>query len=118
MPIFLSGTWEDQRVAWGTHRAPTPHGGAAGLGLRQHMVWGPHGPPLTLLPPLPSSLPTKHSHIRKNRVLAVLALGFSISFLSPSLLLRFGAFALRYVTPPLIQIEFCLVDYMLSILLL
>ena len=83
----------------GTHRATTPHGGAAALGPRQHMVWDPQGPPLTLLPPQPFSLPTKHPAIEKFRVLAALALGFLISLLSPSLLLRFGAFSLRYVTP-------------------
>jgi hypothetical protein len=43
---------------------------------------------------------------------------FSISLLSPSLLLRFGAFVLRYVTPSIVQVEFCLVEYFLSILAL
>jgi hypothetical protein len=38
--------------------------------------------------------------------------------LSPSLLLRFGAFVLRYVTPSIVQVEFCLVKYLLSILAL
>jgi hypothetical protein len=33
-------------------------------------------------------------------------------------LLRFGAFVLRYVTPPIVQVEFCLVKYFLSILAL
>jgi hypothetical protein len=45
-------------------------------------------------------------------------LWFSISLLIPSLLLRFGAFVLRYVTPPIVQVEFCLVKYLLSILVL
>jgi hypothetical protein len=39
-----------------------------------------------------------------------------ISLLNPSLLLKFGAFVLRYVTPPIVQVEFCLVEYFLSIL--
>jgi hypothetical protein len=43
---------------------------------------------------------------------------FLISLLNPSLLLRFGAFVLRYVTPPIVQVEFCLVEYFLSILVL
>jgi hypothetical protein len=43
---------------------------------------------------------------------------FLISLLSPSLLLRFGAFVLWYVTPSIIQVEFCLVEYFLSILAL
>jgi hypothetical protein len=43
---------------------------------------------------------------------------FLISLLSPSLLLWFGAFILRYVTPSIVQIEFCLVEYFLSILAL
>jgi hypothetical protein len=41
---------------------------------------------------------------------------FSISLLSPSFLLKFGAIVLRYVTPPLVQVEFHVVKYLLSIL--
>jgi hypothetical protein len=54
----------------------------------------------------------------QTHVLAVLAHDFSISLLSPSLLLRFGAFVLQYVTPSIVQVEFCLVEYILSILAL
>ena len=43
---------------------------------------------------------------------------FSISLLSPDFCLKFGTFALWYVTPPSIQVEFCLVEYILNILLL
>jgi hypothetical protein len=42
----------------------------------------------------------------QTRVLATLHLDFLISLLSPSLLLRFGAFVLWYVTPPIVQVEF------------
>jgi hypothetical protein len=41
-----------------------------------------------------------------------------ISLLSPSLLPRFGAFVLRYVTPLIVQVEFYLVEYFFSILAL
>jgi hypothetical protein len=54
----------------------------------------------------------------QTRVLAALHRDFSISLLSLSLLLRFGAFVLRYVTPSIVQVEFCLVEYFLSILAL
>jgi hypothetical protein len=54
----------------------------------------------------------------QTRVLAALHLDFSISLLSPSFLLRFGAFVVRYVTPSIVQVEFCLVEYFLSILAL
>ena len=102
----------------GTHQATTrPHGAVEGR-PRPALVWGPPGPPLTHLSPTPFSLPTIHTTIAQTRVLAAHARDFSIYLLSPSLLLRFGAFVLRYVTPPIIQIEFCLVEYFLSILLL
>jgi hypothetical protein len=51
-------------------------------------------------------------------VLAALHLDFLISLLSPSLLLKFEAIVLWYVTPSIIQVEFCLVEYFLSILAL
>jgi hypothetical protein len=50
------------------------------------------------------------THPAHTRGLAVLHLDFLISLLSPSFLLRFGAFVLRYVTPPLVQVEFLLVN--------
>ena len=89
-----------------------------GCGPRRGMVWAPPGPPLTHLPLISFSLPTKHTTIAQTRVLAALARDFSISLLSPSLLLKFGPFALRYVTPPFIQVELCLIVYVLSILVL
>ncbi len=67
------------------------------------MVWATPGPPLTLSLPTSFSLPRKHQFFARNCVLAVLAHDFSISLLSPSVLLKFGAFVLRYVTPPLVQ---------------
>jgi hypothetical protein len=102
----------------GTHQATTRHLGAVEGRPRPALVWGPPGPPLTHLSPTPFSLPTIHTTIAQTRVLAALARDFSISLLSPSLLLKFRPFALRYVTPPCIQVEFCLVEYTLSILLL
>ena len=79
----------------GTHHASTLPLGAAGAGPRPGMVRDPPGAPLSGIPPHPFSLPTKHSTIAQTRVLAVLARNFSISLLSPSLLLIFGSFALR-----------------------
>jgi hypothetical protein len=57
-------------------------------------------------------------HPAQTRVIAVLHLDFSISLLSPTFLLKFGSFALQYVTPPLVQVEFLFVKYLLSILAL
>jgi hypothetical protein len=56
------------------------------------------------------------SFLAQTRVLAAQDSDFLISLVSPSLLLKFGAFVLRYVTPPLVQVEFHLVKYLLSIL--
>jgi hypothetical protein len=64
------------------------------------------------------SLPKNLNTPAQTRVLAALHRDFSISLLSPSLLLRFGAFVRRYVTPSLVQVEFVLVEYFLSILVL
>jgi hypothetical protein len=75
--------------------------------------------PLTyLFIPISFSLPKNHDTPAQTRVLAALHLDFSISLLSPSLLLRFGAIVFRYVTPSIVQVEFCLVEYFLSILAL
>ena len=82
------------------------------------MVWATPGPPLTLSLATFFYLLRKHQFIAQNCVLVVLALDFSISLLSPSLLLKFGAFVLQYVTPPIVQVDLCLVVYILSILLL
>src|SRR3954447_21030463 len=65
-----------------------------------------------LLSPEKTRTQSSHSHFRCS------CLQFSISLLSPSFLLRFGAFVPWYVNPPIIQVEFCLVEYFLSILLL
>jgi hypothetical protein len=64
------------------------------------------------------SLPKTMTHLAHTQVLTILHFDFSISLLSPTFLLRFGAFVLRYVTPPLVQVEFLLVKYFLSILAL
>jgi hypothetical protein len=64
------------------------------------------------------SLPKYLNTPAQTRVLAALHRDFSISLLSPSLVLKFGAFVLRYVTLPIVQVEFCLVEYFLSILAL
>ena len=68
------------------------------------------------LPPQLFLSPKNNDTPAQTRVLAALHLDFSISLLSPSLLLRFGAFVLRYVTHSIVQVEFCLVEYFLSIL--
>jgi hypothetical protein len=82
------------------------------------MVRGPPGPPLTsplLFHSLSQNISTP---LLKPRVLATLHRDFLISLLSPSLVLKFGAFVLLYVTPPIVQVEFCLMEYFLSILAL
>jgi hypothetical protein len=83
-------------------------------------TYGEGGPwPLTyLFTPNSFSLPKNHDTLAQTHVLAALHLDFSISLLSPSLLLKFGAFVLWYVTPPIVQVKFCLVEYFLSILAL
>ena len=58
------------------------------------MVWATPGPPLTLSLPTALSLPRKHQFIAQNRVLDVLVHDFSISLLSPSLLLNLENFSL------------------------
>jgi hypothetical protein len=70
------------------------------------------------LPPQLFVSPENNDTPAQTLVLAALHRDFLISLLSPSLLLRFGAFVLRYVTPPIVQVEFLLVKYFLSILAL
>jgi hypothetical protein len=79
----------------GTHHATSPHGGVAQAWPRRGMVRGPLGPPLTSSPSL-HSLSSKYLHTSaQTHVLAVLPCDFLISLLSPSLLLKFGAFVLQ-----------------------
>jgi hypothetical protein len=95
-----------------------PHGGAvdplAAPACGVEPTW------LHIPSPTYHSLPlhTKTRFLSLKPEFLLFLLEISISFLSPSLLLRFGAFDLRYVTPPCIQTKFCLVKYFLSILLL
>jgi hypothetical protein len=83
-------------------------------------TYGEGGPwPLSyLFIPSSFSLPKNHDTSAQTHIPAALHLNFLISLLSPSLLLKFGAFVLRYVTPSIAQVEFCLVEYFLSILAL
>jgi hypothetical protein len=83
-------------------------------------TYGEGGPwPLTyLFIPTSFSLPKNLNTPDQTRVLGALHHDFLISLLSPSLLLRFGAFVLWYVTSLIVQVEFCLVEYFLSILAL
>ena len=116
-PIFACGSWE----YLGRTRGPTmPHT----TWWRGRQVAAPGhgvGPTWTF-----TSSPTYHFFLLpdqrhfhpKNSCSCCSFSWISIALLSPSLLLRFGAFVLWYVTPPFIQMEFCLVDYILSILLL
>jgi hypothetical protein len=110
-----------RRGTWETSGGPTtpPHHQGRGPSLAAP-TYGKGGPwPLTyLFIPSSFSLPKNHDSPAQTRILATLHLDFSISLLSPSLLLRFGAFVLRYVTPSIVQVEFCLVEYFLSILAL
>jgi hypothetical protein len=112
---------------WGREAPGRPQGD-----LPCHLTTRGHGPALTaptyyegapwpltyLFLPSSFSLPKNNDTPAQTRVLAALLLDFLISLLSPSLLLRFGAFVLWYVTPSIDQVEFCLVEYFLSILAL
>jgi hypothetical protein len=111
----------EQRGTWDTLGGPTmtPHHMVARPGPGHAVAWcGAPSPPLTSPPATLFSYPKYIHSMAQTRVLAVLARDFSISLLSPSLLLRFGAFVLRYVTPSIVQVEFYLVEYILSILAL
>jgi hypothetical protein len=112
---------------WGREAPGRPQGGPPHhLTTRGHgpslaaPTYGEGGPwPLTyLFIPTSFSLPKNLNIPAQTRVLAALYRDFSISLLNPSLLLRFGAIVLRYVTPPIVQVGFCLVEYYLSILAL
>jgi len=102
----------------GTCHATSPPGGVAQPWPRPPMARGAPWPLTYLFLSSSFSLPKNNDTPAQTRVLAALHLDFSISLLSPSLLLRFGAFILRYVTPPIVQVEFCLVEYFLNILAL
>jgi hypothetical protein len=95
------------------------------VGLPRHLTHRWRGPAQAAPPrceraflPCSFSLPKTTTHSAQTRVLTVIHLDFSISLLSPTFLLKFGSFALRYVTPPLVQVEFLLVKYFVSILAL
>jgi hypothetical protein len=98
-------------------RQLTTRGRGPSLAAPTHGEGGPW--PLTyLFIPTSFSLSKNLNTPAQTSVLAALHHDFSISLLSPSLLLRFGAFVLWYVTPSIIQVEFCLLEYFLSILAL
>jgi hypothetical protein len=112
---------------WGREAPEIPQGdppchlttrGAAQAWSRPPMVRGGPWSLTYLFLPSSFSLPKNHDTPAQTHVLAALHLDFLISLLSPSLLLRFWAFVLRYVTPLIVQVEFCLVEYFLSILAL
>ena len=84
-------------------------------GARHPVVWAPPCPTYSSLPPILLSLPKKLEPVRSHSRFCPRAQDFLISLLSPDLCLKFGTFVLRYVTPLIIQIEFCLVEYILSI---
>jgi hypothetical protein len=96
----------------------TTRGRGPSLAVPTYGEGGPLASHLSLHPHLFLSLKKNRDTPAQTRVLAALHLDFSISLLSPSLLLRFGAFVPWYVTPPIVQVEFCLVEYFLSILAL
>jgi hypothetical protein len=102
----------------GTYHATSQPAGVAQPWPHPPTVMGAPWPLTYLFLPSSFSLPKNNDTPAQTHVLAALLLDFSISLLSPSLLLRFGAFVLRYVTPSIIQVEFCLVEYLLSILAL
>jgi hypothetical protein len=108
------GTWDTPK---GTHHGTTPHGGATKARPRRGMVWGPLALHLPLHQPLHFLSQNISTPLLKPKFLLFL-LAISICLLNPSLLLTFGAFVLRYVTPSIVQVEFCLLEYFLSILAL
>ena len=109
--IFRGGSWKCQRATNGTPRSTTSRGGAAGIWPRQLVAWGPQAPPLALSPSLASLLPEKSLLHISNSCSCCSFPVISISTFSQFLLLKFGASPLRYVTPPNIQVEFCLMVY-------
>jgi hypothetical protein len=109
------GTWE---TSGGPNMPPHNQGARPKPGRAHLWCGGPPWPLTYLFLPSSFSLPKNHDTPAQTRVLAALHLDFLISLLSPSLLLRFGAFVLWYVTPPIVQVEFFLVEYFLSILAL
>ena len=96
-------------------RATSPHHGAAGPWPRHEQVRDPQVPPLILPPTTPCSTPRKKIPHSSSTEFCFILRDFSISLLSPLFLLKFGVFDPWYVTPPLIQVEFHLVEYILSI---
>jgi hypothetical protein len=108
---------------WGREALGRPQGdpprhlttrGATQAWLRPPILRGAPWPLTYLFIPTSFSLPKKLNTPSQTHVLAALYRNFLISLLSLSLLLRFGAFVLRYVTPSIVQVEF----YFLSILAL
>jgi hypothetical protein len=100
---------------WGREAPGRPQGDPPCLLTTRGMAQAWPRPPMVREAPwpltylfLPSSFspPKNYNTPAQTRVLAALHLDFSISLLIPSLLLRFGAFVLRYVTPPIVQVNF------------
>jgi hypothetical protein len=117
---FLCQKWgrEAPGRPWGDLPRHLTTRGATQPWPRPPMVRGAPWPLTYLFLPISFSLPKNNDTPAQTHVLATLHLDFLISLLSPSLLLRFGALVLRYVTPPIVQVEFCLLEYFLSILAL
>jgi hypothetical protein len=113
-----------QRDTWDTPGGPTmpPHHMVARPGPGRDVVWCGAPWPSTDLSTNHFTLSPKISSLHSSNPCSCYSCcscsRFSISLLNPSLLLRFGAFVLRYVTPSIVQVEFCLVEYFLSILAL
>jgi hypothetical protein len=112
---------------WGREAHETPQGDPPchhttwWRGQGQNAPWHGEGPPWpsTYLSTLHFTPSPKISSLHISNPCSYCSCSrFSISLLSLSLLLRFGAIVLRYVTPSIIQVEFCLVEYLLSILAL
>jgi hypothetical protein len=117
---FLCKKWGREtpgRHQGGSH-ATSHIGGAAQPWPRHPGVRGPHLAPHLSLPPLFFLSPENKHSPSSNSSSCCSCLDFSISLLSPSFMLRFRSFALRYVTPLLVQVEFLLVKYFVSILAL
>jgi hypothetical protein len=107
-----------QKGTWDTPGGPTmpPHHMVARPGPGRAVAWCGVPWPSTYLSTLHFTLSPEISSLHSSNPCSCYSFSqFSISLLSPSLLLRFGASVLRYVTPSIVQVKFCLVEYFSTI---
>ena len=93
---------------------PHPRQARPALGPRLTQVWAHPAPSFSLSPLILLILPKISAHTLLLSCSCSFFTDSSISLLSQYFLLKFSTFALRYVTPPNIQVDFRLVEYFLS----